>query len=67
MDNWFSSPYLYDKLCTKQTDTIGTLCQNRKGVPFEINKAKLKNGEHISISKTKLMIQTWKNKMAFGL
>ena len=38
MDNWFSSPDLFEKLCNRNTDAIGTLCQNRKGVPSEIKK-----------------------------
>jgi hypothetical protein len=42
MFNWFSSPDLYSKLCNKQTDAMGTLHQNRKGVPDEIKKEKLK-------------------------
>jgi hypothetical protein len=42
MDNWFSSPDLYRKLCSKQTNTMGTLHQNRKGVTEEIKKEKLK-------------------------
>ena len=62
MDNWFSSPDLFQKLCDKQTDAMGTLCQNRKGVPTEIKKTKLKKGEHVSAYKDKLIIMKWKDK-----
>jgi hypothetical protein len=30
MDNWFSSPDLFHKLCSKLTDAMGTLHQNRR-------------------------------------
>ena len=62
MDNWFSSPDLFEKLCKNETDAIGTLRQNRKGVPAEIKQAKLKKGEHVSAYKDKLMIMKWKDK-----
>lgn len=62
MDNWFTSPDLFEKLCNKKTDAIGTLRQNRKGVPNEIKQAKLKKGEHVSAYKDKLMVIKWKDK-----
>jgi hypothetical protein len=39
MNNWFSRPDLFYKLCSKQTDTMGTLHQNGKDVPPEIKSA----------------------------
>jgi hypothetical protein len=62
MENWFSSPDLFHKLCSKQTDTMGTVRQNKKGVSAEIKSAKLKKGEHVSVYKDRLMIMKWKNK-----
>jgi hypothetical protein len=56
MDSWFSSPDLFHKLCSKQTDAMGTLHQNRKGFPAEIKSAKLKTGEPLSVYKDRLMI-----------
>jgi hypothetical protein len=56
MDNWFSSPDLYSKLCSRQTGTMGTLRHNRKGVPDELKKAKLKKGENVAVYKDKLMV-----------
>jgi hypothetical protein len=56
MDNWFTSPDLFHKLCSKLTDAMGTLHKNSKGVPTEIKRAKLKMGEHVSVYKDRLMI-----------
>jgi hypothetical protein len=67
MDSWFSSPDLFHKLCSKQIDAMGTLCQNRKGAPAEIKGTKLKKGEHISVYKGRLMLMKWKNKKIFVL
>jgi hypothetical protein len=61
IDKWFSSPDLYSKLCSKQTDNIGTQHQNRKEMPDEI-KAKLKNGESEAVYKDRWMIMKWKDK-----
>ena len=62
MDNWFSSPELFEKLRNQNTDAIGTLRQNRKGVPSEIKKSKLKKGEYVSAYKDKLLVMKWKDK-----
>jgi hypothetical protein len=61
MDNWFSRPDLYRKLCSRQTDAMGTLRQNRKGVTDEIRKTQLKK-ENVAVYKDKLMISKWKDK-----
>ena len=45
MDNFFSSSQLYNMLCDNNTDSVGTLCANRKGVLKEIASKKLKKGE----------------------
>jgi hypothetical protein len=39
-----------------------TTHQNKKGVNAEIKSAKLKNEEHISVYKDRLMIKRWKDK-----
>jgi hypothetical protein len=66
-DNWFSSSDLLYKLYSKQTDAVGTLRQNRNGVPAEIKSAKLKKRELVSVYEDKLMIMKWKNKKVFVL
>ena len=45
MDNFFSSPKLYDILCENNTDAVGTLRANRKGVPRALTTQKLRKGE----------------------
>jgi hypothetical protein len=62
MDNLFASPYLFHTLCSKQTDAMGTLRRNRKGIPAEIKSAKLKKGEHVTVYKDRLMISGKKQK-----
>lgn len=62
MDYWYSSPDLFHKLCGKQSSTIRTLHQHRKGVSAVIKTIKLKKGEHISIYKDRLMIMKWGKK-----
>ena len=62
MDNRFSSPYLFEKLCNQNTDAVGSLHLKRKGVPSEIKKAKLKKGEYICMYKDKLFVMKWKDK-----
>jgi hypothetical protein len=52
MDKWFSSPDLFHKLCSKQTDAMGTLSQNRKGGSAEIKRAKLKKENMFQSAKT---------------
>jgi hypothetical protein len=44
---------------------MGTLHQNKKGVPAEIRNAKLKKREHVSIYKDRLLIMKWKNKKRY--
>jgi hypothetical protein len=55
MDNWFSSPDLFCTRCNKETNAMGTSCQNRKGVAVEIKSAKLKKGKHVSVYIDRLM------------
>jgi hypothetical protein len=55
-DNLFSS----SDLCSKQAAAIGTLHQNRKGVPAEIKKEELIKGEHVSVYR-QTMTMKWKD------
>ena len=45
MDNFFSSPSLFDDLASQQTGACGTLRINRQGVPPLIKATKLKKGQ----------------------
>lgn len=62
MNSWFSSPYFYDKLCSKRIDAMSTLLQSRKVVPVERKKEKFIIGVHISMFKDILMLIKWKDK-----
>ncbi|XP_064631427.1 piggyBac transposable element-derived protein 4-like [Lineus longissimus] len=45
MDNFFSSPVLFDFLCQHETDAVGTIRSNRKGLPVQMKQKRLKKGE----------------------
>ena len=47
MDNYYSSPYLFYNLLSKNTAACGTICIPREGLPKDICTAKFKKqGEH---------------------
>jgi hypothetical protein len=62
MDNFFSSPALYDLLCRHQTDAVETLRSNCKGVPKELSGKKLKKGDIYAMYSRKLMVLRWRDK-----
>jgi len=45
MDNYYNSPVLAKLLYQQKTHVVGTLRMNRRGVPKELNKLKLKPGD----------------------
>jgi hypothetical protein len=57
MDNWYSSPQLYDHLHENKTNTCGTVRRNRKGTP-KFSK-KLEKGQTDSRSTDKMMTIRW--------
>ena len=40
MDNFFSSTHLFDLLCSRSTDAVGTVRANSKGLPKKLMKKK---------------------------
>ncbi|KAF2897257.1 hypothetical protein ILUMI_08918 [Ignelater luminosus] len=62
MDNYYSSPELYDLLCQLKTDAIGTVRVNRKQLPKSVTQKKLQRGETASAFKEKLMCLKWHDK-----
>ena len=56
MDNFFSSPQLYNLVCDEYIDTVWTLHANRKGVLKEIASKKLKKGEIATMYTQCLMV-----------
>ena len=61
-DSSYTSPTLADILVERQTDYVGTLDINCKGVPQQVKEKKLKKGEIITAFKKKTMILKWKDK-----
>lgn len=61
-DNFYTSPQLADFLVQHKTDTYGTLRINRKEVPSELQKKKLKRNEIIAFQRGKVMTLKWKDK-----
>ena len=62
MDNFFSSPELFETLCENGTDAVGTIRANRKGVPKQLIQHKLKKGELKALYNGRLMLLKWKDK-----
>ena len=60
MDNYFSSPALFQELADHQTGACGTLRVNRRGVPDQVKRAKLKSGDpHLAVRDEKLLFVSW--------
>lgn len=66
-DNFYTSPQLADILIKEKTDTYGTVRLNRKEVPVELQKKKLKKGEMIAFQRGKVMLLKWQDKKAVCL
>ena len=47
MDNFYTSPELYEELFFHSAYACGTVCQNRKGLPKAVTTAKLKKTEAV--------------------
>ncbi|XP_067128002.1 piggyBac transposable element-derived protein 4-like [Centruroides vittatus] len=62
VDNYYTSPVLFDLLVNFKTDAIGTLRKNRKELPEDIKKKKLKKGDFIAFYRKKLMTLKWQDK-----
>ena len=64
MDNFFSSPELFDDLVKKQIYCCGTVRPNRKGMPQDLRPktTKLKRGDIRVRTRTDLMAILWRDK-----
>jgi hypothetical protein len=62
MDNYYNSPDLSKKLLELNTHTTGTLRSNRKGIPVDVSRAKLKAGESIYYHSEGVGVGKWKDK-----
>jgi hypothetical protein len=59
---YYSSPELFDLQNELHTDAVGTVRSNRKELPKDIMKCKLKKGEVAVSYRNKLMALKWKDK-----
>ena len=66
MDNFYSSPDLFQRLVQRTTDAVGTVKITRKGMPVNLKK-KLKKGEVVSAKCGKLVALKWKDKRDVAL
>jgi hypothetical protein len=64
MDNYFSSPHLFDDLHHRRIGSCDTVRQNRKEMPsnFGPKHLKLKKGDIVSKVRDNLMAMFWKDK-----
>lgn len=62
LDNWYSSPLLYKALLEKDTHVIGTVRANRKEMPKQFMKVKLKKGDAIAMSANNILAVKWKDR-----
>ena len=63
MNNFFSSPELFQQMLPKQIYCCGTVRLNGRGMPEAIRAAKLKKrGETITMQKGNLVVTAWKDK-----
>jgi hypothetical protein len=61
-DNFYTSPILADILLQNKTDTFGTMRLNRKDVPKDLQKKKLKKGKVCAYQRGKVCVMKWKDK-----
>ena len=64
MDNFYTSPELYEELFFYSTYAFGTVHQNRKGLPKAVTTAKLKKTEAVFRHNEPLLAIKWCDKRA---
>ena len=62
MDNYYSSPELFDELYYRSCFCCGTVRKNRRGLPFAVNNAKMKPGECVFRRRDTLLALRWVDK-----
>ena len=67
MDNFYNSPKLCDILVSKKTDVYRTVKVNRKGLPENFSKIKLKKNEAACWSKDGVVVMKWHDKKVVSL
>jgi hypothetical protein len=62
LDNYYSSPELFNLLNQFRTDAVGNTRFSRKGLPEDVINCKLKKGGVEVSYRNKLMVLKWKDK-----
>ena len=62
VDNFYSSPALFQDLLEEGFEACGTLRSNRKGIPEDVKTAKLRKGESHFSKDDSLLFMKWKDK-----
>ena len=62
MDNYFSSPDLFDDLATKQINCCGTVRPNRKGMPQDLGPKRMTRGDLQVRTRGDLTAILWRDK-----
>ena len=62
MDNYFSSPDLFDDLATKQIYCCGTVRPNRKGMPQDLGPKRMTRGDLQVRTRDHLTAVLWRDK-----
>lgn len=62
MDRYYNSLPLTEQLLTHDTQVVGTIQTNRRGLPEPISKQKLKKDEVIAFRKGRIMALKWRDK-----
>lgn len=62
MDNWYSSPLLYEKLLGHKTYAVGTVRSNRKNFPKEVAQQKLSKGELTFMASKNILAVKWQDR-----
>ena len=61
-DNYFTSPALFNELKRHQLYACGTIRQNRRGLPADLQSTRLPRGESRFWQNGQLVLATWQNK-----
>ena len=62
MDNFYSSPALFQNLLEEGFEVCGTLQSNRKGIPEDMKTARLRKGETQFSKDDSSLFMKWKDK-----
>ena len=62
IDNWYSSPTLFEKLLEANTNVVGTIRLNRKNIPEELKEQQPEKGDAIAMYSHKMTAVKWPDK-----